>query len=179
MKRVRSVATGLAAAIAIGLVAVAAAQPYGGPGYGMGYGMGMGMGPGPGMGMGPGMGPRHGALSATDVAALADARLADIKARLGINANQESAWQTYATQFKQQAQQMQAWHAQMWNSSATTSAPDRANQHAQAMQQRAAGMTAMSKALSDLYAVLTPEQKAVADQLFARGGFRGRPGWRG
>ena len=33
------------------------------------------------------------------------------------------------------------------------------------MEQRLAGMKAVTKARADLYAVLTPEQKAIADRL--------------
>ena len=35
------------------------------------------------------------------------------------------------------------------------------------MEQRLASMKAVTKALADLYAVLTPEQKAVADRLMS------------
>ena len=48
--------------------------------------------------------------------------------------------------------------------------PDRMIQRAELMKQRTASMEAMGTALKDLYAVLTPEQKAVADQHF--GGWR-------
>jgi purine nucleoside phosphorylase len=57
---------------------------------------------------------------------------------------------------------MHAMHGQMHQDSVT--APERMAQHATAMQQRGAAMAAMSTALGSLYAVLTPEQKAVADQ---------------
>src|SRR5512141_1387828 len=144
MKRTNSILTGIAAVVFIAAAAVAGAQTFGGPGYG--YGMGLGMGPGMGAGMGHGMGPGmgRGPLAAGDVSAYIDARLADIKSRLNVTSSQESAWQAYAAQFKQQAQQMQALRAQMWNDSA--SAPDRMTVHAQAMEQRAASMTAMSDA---------------------------------
>jgi len=42
------------------------------------------------------------------------------------------------------------------------------------MQQRQAGLQANAAALNDLYATLTPEQKAIADQRF--GGFGPRYG---
>ena len=45
-------------------------------------------------------------------------------------------------------------------------APDQLAQHTEFMKQRIGTMDAMSAALKDLYAVLTPEQKAKADQRF-------------
>ncbi len=41
------------------------------------------------------------------------------------------------------------------------------------MQQRAAGMATMTNAFNALYAVLTPEQKAIADQNVGMMGGRG------
>ena len=66
---------------------------------------------------------------------------------------------------------MQAMHAQMQEGAGT--APERMAQHTAAMQQRAAGMATMTNAFSALYAVLTPEQKAIADQNVGMMGHRG------
>ena len=66
---------------------------------------------------------------------------------------------------------MQAMRAQMQQETGT--APERMAQHAAAMQQRAAGMATMSTAFSALYAVLTPEQKAIADQDLGMMGHHG------
>jgi hypothetical protein len=54
-------------------------------------------------------------------------------------------------------------------------------QHAAAMQQSAAGMATMTNTFGALYAVLTPEQRAIADQnvgMMGRhgAGFRGGAG---
>jgi hypothetical protein len=142
----------------------------GGPGM-MGWGGGpgmMGYGPrgGPGMmgsgGMGPrgGWGPGRGA----GPAAHAEAHLAFLKTELKITGDQEAAWQAYATQMKQQAESMQARFAQA--GSAAQSAPDRMQQRAEFARQRVAAMESMSTAMKNLYAVLTPEQQAIADQHF-------------
>ena len=88
--------------------------------------------------------------------------LADLKAQLQITAAQETAWQAFTAAANQQAAGMHAMHAQMQQDAGT--APERMAQHAAAMQQRGAAMATMSTALSSLYAVLSPEQKAVADQ---------------
>jgi Spy/CpxP family protein refolding chaperone len=44
------------------------------------------------------------------------------------------------------------------------------------MQQRGAAMATMSNAFNTLYAALTPEQKAIADQSFGKRGHRGKKG---
>ena len=52
-------------------------------------------------------------------------------------------------------------------------AADRMAQHSAAMQKRGAAMAVVSDAFKTLYATLTPEQKAVADQSFGKMGHRG------
>lgn len=205
MKHSRTIIVGLLAAAGIAAgTAVSYAQPVGyGPGSGncfygeygqgaMGYGgWGPHMGFGPGLrggyysgGMGPGMmgyggGPRGGfgpgaARGWGGPASGIDARLAAIKAELKITADQESAWQIYEKQARQQAESTQALFAQ----APAQSAPDRLKQRAEFAKQRAANIEAMSGAVKDLYAALTPEQQAVADQFF--GGARtGQYGPRG
>ena len=163
MTKLSSVVTSVAAGLALAVAAVTYAQPSGGPGPGYG----------PGMGMGMGMGPGHGRMAGVDPVTMADSRLADMKAQLQITAAQETAWQEFAATAKQQAASMQAARAQMWDSAGT--APERMALRTQMMQQRTAGMTTMTNALTAFYAVLTPEQKAIADQSFERGGHRGMP----
>ena len=93
-----------------------------------------------------------------------DSRLVDMKAQLGITAAQESAWQAFTTAAKQQATEIQSMRAQMQQG--TGSAPERMAQRATLMQQRAQAMATMTNAFNALYAVLTPEQRSVADQHF-------------
>jgi Spy/CpxP family protein refolding chaperone len=148
MKRPHTLIAGAVAGIALAVAGATFAQPYGGMGQGMG----------PGMGMGPG----HGPMARLDPATMADAHLSALKAQLKITAAQEDAWQTFAAQAKQQAASMQGMRAQM--QAGTGTAPEQMGQHAAAMQQRAAGMSTMTNAFGALYAVLTPEQKTIADQ---------------
>jgi Spy/CpxP family protein refolding chaperone len=124
-------------------------------------------------GMGPGRMMGYGYHYGNPAAAM-EGRLAEMKAELKITAEQEAAWQAYATQAKGQAQSMQAWHAAM-QASAQASAPDRFAQHDAMMKQRLAQHEAMTAAFNDLYKTLTPEQRAVADQGFLAMG----PGPRG
>jgi len=157
MNRTYTLIAGVIAGVALATAAATYAQPYGGMGHGYG----------PGMGMGPG----HGPMAGFDPAAMADSRLSDLKAQLKITSAQEGAWQTFAAQAKAQAASMPAMYAQMQQNTGT--APERMDQRATAMQQRAAGMATMANAFKALYAVLTPEQKAIADQNVAMMGHRG------
>lgn len=159
MKKLLSVVTGVAVGVALAVAAGTYSQPFGGMG--------------PGMGMGPG----HGPMAGVDPATMVDSHLSYMKTQLKITADQESAWQAFAVEAKQQAAGMQALHAQMWDTTGT--APDRMALHAQAMQQRATGMATITDAFKALYAVLTPEQKAIADQGFGMRGHWGMPFARG
>ena len=177
MRMTRKSIIGVVAAASLATVAaVAYAFPPGaGPGSGgCAYGAGSEVRGGPGMmgRGGPGMMGGHGYMgrggygpgAGAGPAANADARLSFLKGELKITADQETAWDAYATQVKQQAGAMQALHTQA--ATAGQTAPDRYAQRAEFAKQRAAHMEAMSAAVKDLYAVLTPEQKALADQHF-------------
>jgi periplasmic protein CpxP/Spy len=134
-----------------------------GPGM-MGYGGRRG-GHGPGAAAGTpcaGFGP--GAGAGTGPVAHMEQGLSFLKNQLRITSEQEPAWTAFAAQANAQAGAMQAFHAQP--PSAAQSAAERIEQHAEHMNLRATQFTAMSAAVKDLYAVLTPEQKAVADQHF-------------
>jgi len=183
MKRVTKIAIGVGTALTLGLAtAVVNAHPYG---YGPGWGMGQGSGYGPGAGMGPGMGPMgHGPMGYGPMgrgmgpqaygnpAAAADWRLSGLKSELKITAAQESAWKAFADQTKQQAEAMQALMISAQGSAQAT-APERLELRNQIMKKRQEQMEKATTAFKDLYAVLTPEQKALADQHFGMMGGRG------
>jgi len=161
MKRTHSLIAGVVAGVALAVAAPSYAQPSGGMSYGHGHGHGHGMG----------MGHGHGPMGGGDPSAMADVRLSDLKAQLKITTAQETAWQTFESQAKHQAASMHAMRAEMQASAGT--APEQMGQRATAMQQRAAGMATMANAFGALYAVLTPEQKAIADQHVGTMGHRG------
>ena len=194
MKRVTKIAVAVATAISLGLAAAAVnAHPNGygpgwgghmggyGPGWGMGpgmmggYGPGFGMGPGmmggygPGFGMGPGMMGGYGPGFGMHAWGYADEGLAALKSELGITDKQDGAWQAFAKNAKQQQEGRQAWFSKLQETRSAGSAPERLAQQTEFMKQRQTDMEASAKALKDLYAALTPEQKAIADQRF--GGF--------
>lgn len=195
MRNTRKILTGIAVAagLAVGTAIVYAAPPAGyGPGsggcaYGAGgggYGPGMmGGGYGPGM-MGNGGGPRGGygpgqrggngpgmmggygpgAAAGAGPVEHMDARLAFLKDQFQITPDQQAAWDAYATQAKTQAATMQAFHSQAFSAEQTPA--ERIEQRADRAKLRSEQMKAMSVAVKDLYAALTPEQKAVADRHF-------------
>ena len=183
MKRVTKIVAAAGLATSLGLAAAAvSAHPYGpGPGWGGGhmggYGPGSGMGPGmmggygPGYGRGPGMmggnGPGYG-MGPGMMGARGDAveSLAALKTELAITATQESAWQAYADNVKKHQETRQAWFAKMQETRSAGSAPDILALQTEHMKQRQTEMAANAKALKELYAALTPEQKALADQRF-------------
>ncbi len=209
MKRATKVLITIGSALSLGLAAAAvSAQPYGpgwggGPmggyapgwhmgGYGPGPGYGMGPGYGRGYGMGPGMMGGHGPGYGTGPQARfggyygnVDDHLAALKTQLGITAKQDAAWQAFAKNAKQQSENRQAWFAKMQQARSAASAPEFLAQRAEILKQREAEAEANATALKDLYAALTPEQKAIADQSFGGYGpancaqaYGGRPGGR-
>ena len=173
MKRATKIAIGVATALSLGLAAaVVGAHPHGyGPGWGMGPGGGPGaMGQGP-MGHGP-MGRSMGPHAYGNPTAFSDWRLSGLKSELKITADQESAWKAFADQTKQQVEAMQAWMTSV-QVSAQATAPERFELHNQIIKKRQEQLEKTSTAFKDLYAVLTPEQKALADQRFGMMGSRG------
>ena len=170
MKRTYKAIAGVAAALSLAL----AATVYAHPGAGMGPGHGMGPGQGMGPGMGRGMGP-------VDMAAAASDRSAQLKAELKITSAQEAAWKTYETAVAQQAAAMQAMRTQMQalmqNAQPGITAPDWAAQREAMFRQREAGLQAHTAAVKELYAVLTPEQRAIADRHMGPGGGYRMGGW--
>lgn len=158
--------TAIVAALAAG---TAAAHP--GMAQGMGHGLGMGQGMGHGMHRGMGTEPGK---AAAPMAATLEQRLQAQKSALQITGAQESAWTAYAAVLTRQVEarnnMREKMHAQM---APGTALPDRAAMHEtmQKLQQELA--TQRTAAVKDLYAVLSPEQKALADQqLGGRGGQR-------
>lgn len=153
MQRITKIAIAVGTALSLGLAAAAvSAHPYGyGPGWGGGH-----MG---GYGQGYGM----------HAWGNADENLVALKSELGITDKQDAAWQAFAKHAKQQQEKRLAWFAKMQETRSAGSAPERLAQQTEFMKQRQAEMEANVAALKNLYAALTPEQKAIADQRF--GGF--------
>ena len=163
MKRASKIAIAVGLALGLG-TAVVVAQPYGTMGGGgmMGGGMGGGGMGGPGM-----MGGTYGI----------EDRLAAQKSALKITPDQERTWTAYAEVAKKQSDAMLTQHEAMWKSAPSSSA-ERFELNSKFMQERAQQHEALSAAYKELYTVLTPEQRAAADQRGGGYGPRG-PGARG
>jgi hypothetical protein len=174
MKRIHKILAGTAGALTLVVVTAAMAAPGGafgacdGSGPGMAGGGRMGMMQG---GMGPGA---RGGNWGGGPGAMSEQFLAQMKTRLAITPQQEPAWQAFSAKATEQAQQMQATREQHWKAAGTAvTAPAQMSLQIGMMTQRLAGMQAMSGALTDLYAALTPEQRSLADQQFAPMSHRG------
>lgn len=150
--------------MAASLAVAGSALAHGGMGMGPGMGSGMEMGMGPGMGQGMmGMGRMHGPESSAAVSA----RLAESKAALKITSAQEPAWGKYAALVTQQAEVRTAMRTQMQAqmSDPKTAATVDFNAQRETMQKfQQENLAARTAAMKELLGVLTPEQKAVADQ---------------
>lgn len=161
MKTSTKIIAAAAAVVALGAGGLVFAQQ--GEGH-MGHqrmGAGMGMQDG-------GHGGMHGAENAADVTA----RLTTVKTELKITAAQEPAWQKFEGVVRQQADARQAMRstmqARMQDPKAAASV-DHAARRESMMKLREGNQAERDAARQALYAVLTPEQKTLADQKLNAG----------
>ncbi len=181
MRSKRKILVGVVAAAAL---AASSAFVYANPeGHGPGYGAGNCAQGGPGMMRhGPDAG-RGGHGMWSNPAAAVEGYLASLKVELKITPDQDKAWQAFTGKAKAQADTMRARHEKMSAQApaANQTAPERLAQRTELAKQGVASMETMTAAVKDLYGVLTPEQKTLADQQLARGpmgGFGGGHGFR-
>jgi hypothetical protein len=117
-----------------------------------------------------GMGPMGKQVSMKfDPAARAERRLEMFKGQLKLTSQQEPLWQAFAEKAKGEAGKgMKAMRDQAADEKLT--APERMTKMQTMMQERLTAMTSVNESFNRLYAALTPEQKAVADQHAAQMG---------
>jgi hypothetical protein len=179
MKAARKILVAVAVAAVVGSAFAAGPGWQGGRGPAADYGpasencLMMG-GAGPGAGYGPmmggmGWGGRMGGGRMMNPAA-AEARLDGVKSALKITAEQESAWNAYAGVVKAQAETRVKFREQM----AATDPAARAELQSQHFAANAEAAKSLSAARDGLYAVLTPEQKTIADRVIGFPGFARR-----
>ncbi len=123
-----------------------------------GHGMTMGQ-----MRMGGGMGP--GMMTGPAI----EGRLAYLKAELGITEAQTAAWNGYVTAVKARQSAMQSTHQGMMQAWQSGTAVARLDAHTKAMESMVEALKALRPVTDALYAVLTTDQKAKADQLLGMG----------
>jgi len=164
MKRNHILTAGLIAAVT--LAGSAYAQGWGMPGGGCDA---TGYGPG-------GQKARHAGKN-FDPAQRVERHLGVMKDTLKITAEQEPLWLAYAEKMKEGAGKgMQAFRNQATDEKLT--APERMAKMQGLMEQHLAAAKDKHESFNRLYAALTPEQKAAADQLATRmgkGGMGGKP----
>ena len=115
-----------------------------------------------------GQGMMSGSMMGTqqsNMSAMADTRLADLKDKLKITGPETDAWNGYADAVKARVETMQSVHATMMTAMKAGSAVDRMNARISSMQAMVDAMKAVSPAITKLYSVLTVEQRTIADQL--------------
>ncbi len=124
-------------------------------------------GPGPGMGPGamsqPGAGPR-GPMDPARMQQRIDRHLADLKKDLQITAEQEGAWNQFATAMKPPAPPARADREAM----AKLTTPERIDRMRELRQQHMARADQRDAAVKTFYAALSPEQKKRFDEHAAR-----------
>jgi len=113
---------------------------------------------GPGMGMAMQHGAHGGAMRHGQAM---EQHLATLKSELKLTSQQEPAWQA----FEQTVHSQKAAHEQ--GRGPAQAGTDSMESHIAFMEQRLTGMKAVAKARQDLYKVLTPEQKTIADRFFS------------
>jgi Spy/CpxP family protein refolding chaperone len=126
----------LVGSVLFGLVAIAQAQPAGGPG-----------GPGP-----------EGDMRARMQAHMVQ-RAADLKSKLKLSPEQDTAWKTYMAAMKPPADLKRPQRGEMEK----LSTPERLDKMRELRKQRDAEMDKHDEATRTFYATLTAEQKAVFD----------------
>lgn len=93
--------------------------------------------------------------------------LAAFKKELNITSDQEQVWDAYAEKTKSNVKDIRDRMNEAMRDQRQT-APERFDRHIALMKERLASFERMDDALKQLYAALTPEQKAIADRHFSR-----------
>jgi hypothetical protein len=94
-----------------------------------------------------------------------EGRLAYLKGELSIAVEQQSAWDAYAAAATGRVELMKSMHEGMTETMQTGPATARMDARISGMEVMLESMKAMKPATEGLYAVLTDEQKVVADEL--------------
>jgi periplasmic protein CpxP/Spy len=101
-----------------------------------------------------------------DPVAFAQQRLARLKSKLAITAEQEPQWSAFTGTVLQQMEQFKAAH--QGRRPAARTAPERIDRQVAWMKERAAAFETVGQAAKTLYATLSPEQQQIADEKLLR-----------
>ena len=113
---------------------------------------------------------RHGRMHrGRRMSAMAEGRLAYLKAELDIAKDQEASWEAYAEAVNDRATSMQGMHQSMAALMDDGTAIDRMEARITGMEAMLDAMKAVKPTTEALYAVLSEEQKEKADELIGMG----------
>lgn len=101
--------------------------------------------------------------------AMIDGRLAYLKGELSITDAETPAWDAYAKAVRDRVQRMQAMHEGMFEAMRKGTAIERIDARIGGMETMLESLKAVKPALEGLYAVLSDEQKQMADDLIGAG----------
>lgn len=102
-----------------------------------------------------------------DPVAKVEERLANFREELKITRDQDQAWAAYAETTRSSVRDIRDRMNEAMHDKPQT-APERFDRHIELMRERLASFEKMDQALKQLYAALTPEQRAIADRHFER-----------
>lgn len=102
-----------------------------------------------------------------DPVAKVEERLANFREELKITRDQDQAWAAYAETTRSSVRDIRDRMNEAMHDKPQT-APERFDRHIELMRERLASFEKMDQALKQLYAALTPEQRAMADRHFER-----------
>jgi zinc resistance-associated protein len=123
----------------------------------------------------------HHQLSPADLKAFTDARIAGLKAGLGLNADQEKNWAPVEQAIRDMAQARQARWAARREHRENEDAIAKLRGRADALTQRAAGLKKLADAAEPLYRSLSDDQKRrlhILVRMMMHHGGRQHGGWR-
>ena len=120
-------------------------------------------------------GEKHGGMHGgmMDPGARAEQRLTKFKSEIKLTAQQEPLWQAFADKSKAAAEKAMQTMREHHKDDKPVTAPERMTRMQGMMKARLAAMESVNESFTQLYAVLTPEQKVAADKHFSAAGMHG------
>jgi Skp family chaperone for outer membrane proteins len=122
----------------------------------------------------PGGAPARAARSERDGMAVMDRHIAGLQRRLKITPAQQPQWDAFTAVMRQNATHMETLQRDRADKVAAMTAPEDMRSYADVARAHADDLQRLIPAFDELYASMTPEQKAVADRTFHE--FQGRAG---
>jgi hypothetical protein len=110
--------------------------------------------------------PAAGHARQHDPMASTQKRLAHLKSKLGITAEQEPQWSAFSDTVMQRVAQLKS--ARRGEKPAALTAPQRIDRRLAWMKERTAAFEAMGEAAKALYATLSPQEQQIADEKLMR-----------